>query len=390
MGVKGIVARRPRGRWLIALVAVVLAVVYVVAIFSYARSGQSKTVSDNPPEVDNGVNVHINLTAIDPARNSATFQIALMPAGDYSEKSGAGSVADVTFSKPVKVTMWDQTVGSISRVIPAGEVYGARDSVMYVSGDYSRYPFDKYTLGWFGSDFDPASLADNSTSDATSVKIRAPLISVDAVDAAGKPIMIPDPDDPTKMIEKVLPLGVMAGWEPTRLQGWTESWNLSHFLIDDPEGFDESGLYLDLTVKRSGGTLAIVVVMLVLMVTLAVIALAVSSRVALQRRRIEATMSSWLAGMLFALIPLRTFLPGAPPVGSWMDILVFFWVLFGLMAAIVIFIGSWLRFSRPPEYALRAGVQYPDARDLPAALAKQPDDPPVALDSDAVKSSEPS
>ena len=346
---------------MIALMVVVLAMVYVLALVFYARSGQSKVNGNLPAEVDSGFNVHLDITAVDAAKNSVTFQIALEPIGEYQEQSG-GLSSMYTFAKPVRVTLWDQSVGSISRIIPAGEVYGSKDSIMYVTGDYSRYPFDRFSLGLLGGDPDPA------TPDPAQ-----PLITVEAVDAAGKPILVPDPTSSDGTSEKVVPLGVASGWEPSRLQGWTQTWSLTA-AEPDVASFIGSTLFLDLTLKRSGGTLAIVVVMLLLMITLAVIALAVSSRVAMQRRRIEATMSSWLAGMLFALIPLRNFLPGAPPVGSWMDILVFFWVLFGLMASIVIFIGSWLKFSRPPEYALRSGMQYPDPQDLPPALAKKPEE----------------
>jgi len=41
-----------------------------------------------------------------------------------------------------------------------------------------------------------------------------------------------------------------------------------------------------------------------------------------------------MTGLLFALIPLRGFFPGSPPLGSWMDILVFFWVELILMLSV--------------------------------------------------------
>ena len=45
--------------------------------------------------------------------------------------------------------------------------------------------------------------------------------------------------------------------------------------------------------------------------------------------------------MLFAVVPLRTFLPGAPPPGAWVDEAIVLWVLIGLAAAMVIYIVCW-------------------------------------------------
>ncbi|MBU4464572.1 MAG: DUF4436 domain-containing protein, partial [Actinobacteria bacterium] len=63
------------------------------------------------------------------------------------------------------------------------------------------------------------------------------------------------------------------------------------------------------------------------------------------RRKVEATVMSWIGAMLFATIPLRNFLPGSPPIGSWVDYLVVLWVVAALIAGLVIFVISWLRLG---------------------------------------------
>ena len=65
--------------------------------------------------------------------------------------------------------------------------------------------------------------------------------------------------------------------------------------------------------------------MLILMVALAIIAVLVVQSSASGRMRLELNVASWITAMLFALLPIRGFLPGDPPIGSWIDILVFFW-----------------------------------------------------------------
>ena len=72
-------------------------------------------------------------------------------------------------------------------------------------------------------------------------------------------------------------------------------------------------------------------------------------------RKVEATLMSWMAAMLFATIPLRTFLPGSPPIGSWVDYLVVLWVVAGLVLGLVIYVLAWLRWGTRGERAAPDG-----------------------------------
>jgi hypothetical protein len=55
----------------------------------------------------------------------------------------------------------------------------------------------------------------------------------------------------------------------------------------------------------------------------------------------EGSLLSWLAAMLFAELPLRAALPGSPPSGSWVDVLVTLWVIVGLMLSLLIMVRAW-------------------------------------------------
>lgn len=112
-----------------------------------------------------------------------------------------------------------------------------------------------------------------------------------------------------------------------------------------PEGRWAAQLYL----QRAGSTKTFVLLLLAAMIVLGVLALLVARAVRTRRRRIEATMASWFAAMLFAVIPLRLNMPGSPPIGVWIDFLVLLWVELALMIGLAVFIGSWLRYSHPPE-----------------------------------------
>ena len=90
------------------------------------------------------------------------------------------------------------------------------------------------------------------------------------------------------------------------------------------------------TIVRSFSTKLIALLLLVLMIVLAVIAVIVVQKSASGSMPLDLSVASWLTAMLFALLPIRGFLPGDPPIGSWIDILVFFWVEGTIMVCVAL------------------------------------------------------
>ena len=74
------------------------------------------------------------------------------------------------------------------------------------------------------------------------------------------------------------------------------------------------------------------------------VAIAVGSR----RRRIEPALLGWGAALIFALPALRGAMPGVPPVGAWIDILVFLWAMLVAIVSYLIVVSTWVRSSPPP------------------------------------------
>jgi hypothetical protein len=52
--------------------------------------------------------------------------------------------------------------------------------------------------------------------------------------------------------------------------------------------------------------------------------------------------------LLFALLPLRNSLPGSPPLGSWIDILKYFWVVAVVMVSLAFVMGLLLTRAKKP------------------------------------------
>jgi hypothetical protein len=71
----------------------------------------------------------------------------------------------------------------------------------------------------------------------------------------------------------------------------------------------------------------------------------VAIQIALGKRTFVPPFVTWFAAMLFAVIPIRNFLPGSPPPGAWIDEALVIWVLIALVGAMGLYMLTWYRKS---------------------------------------------
>lgn len=287
----------------------VVAVVSLCATISavlYATSDKSR-IYEQPGPVSDGVNIILKAADFDPAENEVTLRVELAPAGSYLND------AEDAFAVPLRVSTKNVVDGAVSRDIAAGTAVGKDYFLIYpLEGDPQEYPLDRYRYSY-------------KYTDTGRDHVSAPLVTIEKVTENG--------DQP-------VPIGLLSG-PREGLEGWTQHWNLS---VEGPT------LKTKLMVERSGGLKVFVAIILVLLVVIANLALLVSWSAFSARRPVEPPFASWLAALLFALIPLRANLPGAPPIGAWIDALVFYWVEVVLLVAMVLFVMAWFRYRDVPEY----------------------------------------
>ncbi len=106
-----------------------------------------------------------------------------------------------------------------------------------------------------------------------------------------------------------------------------------------------------LDVRRSLSTALFAVVIVAVLVTLAALALFVAVQTMRGRRKFQPPMTTWYAAMLFAAVPLRNALPGAPPFGSWVDVTVVLWVIVALVVSMLLYITCWWTHLKPEVVA---------------------------------------
>jgi Domain of unknown function (DUF4436) len=102
-----------------------------------------------------------------------------------------------------------------------------------------------------------------------------------------------------------------------------------------------------LDLYRSPSTVAFGVLILGVFISLAGLAFFVAFQTVRGLRRFQPPMTTWYAAMLFAIMPLRTALPDAPPSGCWIDVTIVLWVIVVLVISMVLYIYCWWRHLKP-------------------------------------------
>ena len=97
------------------------------------------------------------------------------------------------------------------------------------------------------------------------------------------------------------------------------------------------------TLHRAKGPLIFDLGIILVLISLPTLALLVAIPMALGRRKFVPPFATWYAANLFAIVPLRNILPGAPPPGSMIDQALVQWVLLALATAMALYIFAWVR-----------------------------------------------
>lgn len=270
-----------------------LVLLYVVVVLLYASGGRIERASVSSG--GSGQPLVLTLTPVDVDGAASHLTLRITPGPDLGSYSSDQFSMDETVH--VLVTGTD---GSRTITYGADEVVGAEAVTLTLDGFIEQWPFDRYTT------------------DTMIVPLR------EGADGEGVPI-------PYELA----------------VDGRVPGWNVTAQAVELPAMATEDGLITTLgvqfTITRAASTIAFGVVLLTLMVIAPVLVLTAAITVYRGRRKIEATMLGWFGAMLFATIPLRNFLPGSPPIGSWVDYLIVLWVIAALIAGLVIFILAWLR-----------------------------------------------
>ncbi|WP_058629914.1 DUF4436 family protein [Microbacterium testaceum] len=278
---------RPRRRTVVGLggLIVVIVALYVTVVALYA-SGSEVLSSGEENVPDGAVSLVLSPEKMDAATNRLT--LSLLPG-----QTGVNDYTDgIVVEKPFSVLV-SAIAGSRAVHYEADTLVAPTELSFVMDGAVEQWPFDRYSVRSF----------------------LVPVVD----DAQGESVPLPS---------------------TVHLSGrGISGWDIAMTERDGPDGF----VTVEFTASRSGATVAFGIVLLTLMVIIPTLVLVVAIAVLRGRRKVEVTALGWMGAMLFATIPLRNFLPGSPPIGSWIDYLIVLWVLAALVAGLVVFVIAWWR-----------------------------------------------
>lgn len=271
-------ATGPRGRrrrlWP-AGVLLLMVLAYLGVALSFGRGFSSDLVMPSPPR--QGVAVVVVPEELGADARTMAAAVLVLPDRSLTD-------ADGRLTKAIRIEV-DPTVTRGTVDFPAGRIPSPAKIAVPVVGAVQRYPFDSY-----------------------------------AVDAAVRAVVTVEDESTT------VPLTLTVG-------GAISGWDLGGLTANPPV---DGTAQIRGDVSRAASTVFIALLLILMMAAMATIAALVVRAVLRGSLPLELAVASWLMTMLFALLPLRSFMPGSPPIGSWMDILVFFWVELTLGVCVVV------------------------------------------------------
>ena len=178
---------------------------------------------------------------------------------------------------------------------------------------------------------------------------KSPAQVATTIDAHGDPNNWPFDSYTTDTLsaEVLVGQGDARQYIPARVEvtGGLEGWDVSVQRVGEASQDSERPDNVIITLHRAKGPLIFDLGICLVLFALPALAFAVVIQIALGRRKFVPPFVTWFAAMLFAVIPIRNFLPGSPPPGAWIDQALVIWVLIALVGAMALYMITWYRQS---------------------------------------------
>jgi len=281
------------------LIALAIAALYVLSLVLQANSGITRNATEYVDPGEGNALVYLQFTGIDTERRVATFNVSAIQNPDVD----AARQVDRALTLQI-----DPVQGSGRFTIPAGQTMANEQLRVELDGDAKLWPLDRYSQ----------TIAISATSSTGNV------------------------NTPLKVQLQVL--GYSPGWKLANdAADFKEMDRLDQVFLGQ---VDSNTSVSTIALARSGSILLLSILLVLVMVSLPVMALFVALRVRSGRQKFQPPFTAWFSAMLFAIIPIRSFLPGNPPTGAWVDTAVTVWAVIGLIVALLIYIRAWMLTER--------------------------------------------
>ncbi|MBO0678598.1 DUF4436 domain-containing protein [Mycolicibacterium sp. S2-37] len=272
----------------------IIVVIYAAALAGYHYvAGPAKSLP--PPDLGQTTDtiVQVTLQAIHPVENKVDVTVVVFPADEYMNTDLNVVNTDIS----VRLFVNEISIGGDLQT-PKGQLPQEINTTIAAEGDPDNWPFDTFTVGALGAD-----------------------------------LLVGSGDD--------------REFEPARLEvtGGLNSWDITSVRSGPSTQSAGDGDYQTVTLSRARGPLAFDLGLCLVLLTLPAVALFLSIEMIRGRKNFLPPFGTWYAASLFAIVPIRNFMPGAPPPGAWIDQILVLWVLLALTGAMVLYFVAWYRRS---------------------------------------------
>lgn len=296
-------------RWILGLLAI--AWVTTIAIYAIGLGQSPQAPAAVPPPGPGEVSVSINPVSFTP--DSGALAVSVRIVADTAALDAQGGLLN-----PIGISL-EPVVENGFVLLAKGAIPTTIQRTVQLSGSVRNYPFDEFS---------------------------APVIvaAAQSVNNAWQPLQV----------QGGFTQPLVSNWE---VRSTVDTANAADLALSEDADAGQvlaagsSALVLDTSLRRQTPNIGLSLVLLALMAVLAALALLGVRAVADGRRKQEMTMTSWFAALIFAMLPIRLAMPGAPPMGAWIDILVTFWVFIVLMVALAWWVIVWLQGVQVKEKA---------------------------------------
>jgi hypothetical protein len=274
----------------IGIVVVLLA--YCGSLFAYWWLSASSQELE-PPDLKNRSDtiVLISVQSLKTVDRKLDVRVSVIPQDTLVDKQLDVLNTDIS----VRIYPWN-TSGDLH--FKEGEAPGELTTSLDLNGDSDTWPFDSYTTEFISADV-----------------------------LAG-----PSED------RKFLPARV-------EVEGSIDGWSISREAGPPSPDSTGQGKSIQVKLKRALGPLAFDLGICLVLITLPALAIFTTYQVVTRKRAFQMPFLTWFAAMLFAIVPLRNILPGAPPPGAWIDQALVLWVIIALVSSMVVYVIAWYRQS---------------------------------------------
>ncbi len=286
---------RPVARTRTVLLALLLLVVlgYAAIALLYTSGGGLTVASGEEPTGD--VRVRVEVVSVQPGTYSSLLRFRVTEVSDDLLN------ADERIAVPLRISV-TASDGTEDIVFPAGTALGRTEVVVGISGEQSSYPFDKHEAA---------------------VLIDAYIVPDDLASGA---------QTPERLSLTAFVVGGMSGWDTTATV----------------RPADAGAVLVGLEFVRSFSTMFFAILLVVMAFIIAAYSITVGTATFTGRQPVDSSIVGWGAALLFALLALRFYLPGDPPIGSGIDVFAYMWATLGAFIGLSMTVTMWLRREWDP------------------------------------------